>query len=72
MMATLRNRHPAKVAPIALSKGLCLNFFERIGSVPKNITIKKKLIITSIFSKSRTDESYIFVVFYIFNIGLFI
>ncbi len=48
MIATFRKRQPAKVAPIALRRGLLLKVLDRIGRVPKMITITKKTIMTTI------------------------
>lgn len=63
-MATLRNKHPAKVAPIALSKGLFLKFLDRIGRVPKNVTIKKNVIMTTILSMTSALSSSILISYY--------
>lgn len=56
MMATLRNRHPANVVPIALSIGRFLKLFERMGRVPKTVTIRKKISITATFRMMSTSS----------------
>lgn len=60
MMATLMKRHPAKVAPIDTRTGFFLKFFDLIGNVPKNSTMKKNKTIKntlSIVSNSSCDIS---------------
>ena len=54
MIATFKNRQPAKVAPIAFNKGLFLKFLDLIGSVPNIVTIIKKITITTIFNIANT------------------
>jgi len=53
-MATLINRQPAKVPPIDRRKGLFLKLVDRIGKVPKKITIMKNESIKRIFKRERT------------------
>lgn len=52
-MATLMNREPAKVAPIAWRMGFFLNLLERIGMVPTKTTIIKKRTIQRTLRRAK-------------------
>lgn len=57
IMATLIKRQPAKVPPIDRKNGLFLKPTDRIGRVPKKITIMKKESMKRIFKSERTASA---------------